>query len=104
MEFWKLVAALQGKVLQTLYQRRLFNVLLVTASHAIVVPQKTEKNGLVPMKEIEGAYCKLKSTGKLTRVQIEYEFSPRNPAYVAAILANLPGVKFYNDPIITLEI
>jgi hypothetical protein len=103
MEFWKLLVGLQGKVLKTLDQGRPFDVLHVSQANVIIVPHKNNKNRTIYMKEIEGSYRKLKAIGRITRVEIEAQFSPRNPAYVAAILATLPGVRSHGKPIITLE-
>jgi len=104
MEFWKLLTGLQGKILKTLAQGRTFEVLHVGQSEVIIVPHRTMKPRHIPMKEIEGSYQKLKAIGQITRVEIEAEYSPRDPAYVASILAALPGVRHNLKTIITLEL
>jgi hypothetical protein len=35
----------------------------------------------------------------LTRAELENEYAPRNIAYTAAMLAELPGVKYFLNPI-----
>ena len=53
----------------------------------------------MPQSEIDGAYRYLLSNKEITRTTIEAEYSPRNPVYVAAILAALPGVRYKIRPI-----
>jgi hypothetical protein len=103
MEFWNLLVGLQGKVLKTLGQGKPFTVINVSQGYIYIVPHKNNKGRTIDIKEIEGAYRRLKTMGQITRVEIEAQFSPRSPAYVAAILATLPGVRSHGKPIITLE-
>lgn len=104
MEFWKMLSGLQGKVLKTLAQNKQFTVVHISQNNVVIIPHQSNKPRPIYMKEIEGSYRKMIVIGQITRIEIEAQFSPRNPAYVAAILATLPGVKVHRKPIITLEI
>jgi len=103
MEFWKSIIGLQGKVLNTLDQGKPFDISHVSSTRVNIIPHKSKIERTIYMKEIEGSYRKLKAIGRITRVEIEAEFSPRNPAYIAAILSTLPGVRYHCKPIITLN-
>ena len=79
MEFWKSIVGLQGKVLKTLGQGKSFDVSTVTSTHVNIIPHKTKIERRINMKEIEGVISEIKTIGRITRVEIEAEFSPRNP-------------------------
>jgi len=98
MDFWSQVRALEGKSLRTLDRRRPFEVVVVAESQ-IVLKVSTKKLRTVRRKEIESAFRKLTLTGEISRSEIEEQHSPRNIAYVAAILAELDGVTYQLGPI-----
>lgn len=83
---------LTGKTLATLDQHKRFDVLAVSPHQILLYIQATDKERKVRWEEIEPAWERLRSQGQLTRVEIREQFSERNPAYVAALLAALPGV------------
>jgi hypothetical protein len=98
MDFWSQIRALEGKSLRTLADRKPFEVVSV-AQNKIVLKISTEKIRTVWRKEIEGAFHELTRTGDISREEIEERHSPRNIAYVAAILAELNGVTYQLGPI-----
>ena len=87
MEFWKLLVGLQGKVQKTLGQKKPFTVSLVNSAHVIVFPHVSHIPRTIPIKAIEGAYIKLKANGRITRVEIEAEFSPAQPSICSCYLS-----------------
>ena len=97
--FWNEVKKLEGKTLKTLDRGNTFIILVVSDYGVIVKPLATDKEWLVPRSEIEGAYRELFSNKEITRALIESKYSPRNPVYIAAILAELPGVWYTIRPI-----
>jgi|WetSurMetagenome_2_1015567.scaffolds.fasta_scaffold49000_2 hypothetical protein len=100
MELLGLLASLTGQTIKTLDQCRAFDVLDVSRAGVIIHIQRVGNERLIPYKQIEGAYCDLIVHGELSRSQIEAQYSPRNPAYVAALLAQLPGVQHSIRPIV----
>ena len=99
MNIWDELGKLEGKTLSTLDQRKPFDVLEVSAQGMIIRPHETDTERKIRRHEIEDAYRRLTAIGELTRSEIREEFSKFNPAYVAAILAELPNVKYARKPI-----
>jgi hypothetical protein len=100
VELWDEITNLSSRTLHTLDRNNRFDVVDVTVSGVIVKPHSTKKDRLVTKKEIEGAFRELAALGQITRAQIEANHSPRNPVYVAALLAELPGVHHTIKPIV----
>jgi len=100
MDLWSEIKKLEGKTLTTLDQGRSFEVLVVLNSGVVINPLRTKKERLVPWKQIEGAFRQLLALGQITRSEIETQHAPRNPVYVAAILAELPYVTHTIRPIV----
>ena len=99
MNIWIEIEKLTGQTLVTLDQRKPFDIVDIT-DHAVTVrPHKTGAERKIPRDNIEGAFKKLLAIGQLTRSEIREEFSNFNPAYVAAILAQLSNVKHSTKPI-----
>ncbi len=91
---------LQGKRLTTLYQNKPFEITQIS-SNQIILKTSTKTQHPIPLQEIERAWKYLQKYKKLSRSQVgNLGFSETNPAYVVAILANLPGVKYSLSPII----
>ena len=90
---------LEGRTLRTLDRRNAFHVVSVTDDIVSIRVQSTNKPRPIPMREIEHAYPELVAAGHITRVDIEARHSPRNPAYVAAMIAEFPGVRWQARPI-----
>jgi len=99
MDIWTHVKALEGETLATLDRNKKFKVCQVKNFEVVVIPAATGKHRPVPRKTIEDAYRFLVSNKQLSRERIEKEFAPRNPVYVAAILAKMPGVDYRLKPI-----
>lgn len=83
---------LTGKTVATLDQNKRFDVIAVKPNQILLYIQSTDKERKIQWEEIEPAWEMLQQQGQLTRVAIRDNFSERNPAYVAALLAALPGV------------
>jgi len=99
---WESIRRLQGRTLKTLKQSMLFDVVEVTASRAILHLHSTGNDRFVPRREIEGVVEALLKRRRISRKEIEANWSPRNPAYVAAMLAALPEIECLTSPIIKL--
>jgi len=99
MEFWQQVEALQGVTLRTLDRNRAFSIINVDSKGVIVSPLATNKPRTIRREELDGAYKYLIQHGRLERTQIRASFSQANPAYVAAILSRLSGIKHRVSPI-----
>jgi hypothetical protein len=99
MNIWIEIKKLKGQTLRTLDQHKPFDVVDVSDHAVIVCPHKNEIERQIPQKTIEDAYRRLIVDGEITRTEISSEFSEFNPAYVVAILAALPNVKYSIRPI-----
>jgi hypothetical protein len=98
MDCWPEIQALEGKTLRTLDRRKPFEIVMV-AEKQVVLKVSTGKVRTVRRSEIEDAFCELTLRGTLSRSGIHERHSPYNPAYVAAILAELEGVTYRLRPI-----
>lgn len=87
-EFEKLI----GKTLATLDRHKRFDVLSVGPKQILLFLHSSQKERKIRWEEIEPAWALLQRQDQLTRAAIQDNFSQRNPAYVAALLATLPGV------------
>jgi hypothetical protein len=101
-QLWIEVQNLKGRTLRTLDQRKPFDIVTITENTVLVLPHSTRKERPLPRTGIENAYRHLLAIGRLTLAEIEKEYAPYNPVYVAAILAELPGVKYKLNPIALL--
>ena len=99
LDIWNELRNLTGQTLKTLDQRKPFEIVAMTQSTIMVCPQRTGKARPIRRDGLQRAYHWLVGTGKLTLTEIENEFAPYNPVYVAAILAALPGVRYTTRPI-----
>lgn len=98
-QIWNEVRKLKGRTLKTLDRQKPFTIASVTYDRVYVIPQSTDKERPIPREGVENAYLHLVVTGRLTLTEIENEYAPRNPVYVAAILAEMPGVQCKINPI-----
>lgn len=95
-----LLAPLAGQTLHTLGQDKPFAVLQVASGGVAIYIQETANERLVPMNEIEPAWQHLLAAGMMTLGEIrERGFSEVSPVYVAALLAELPGVVHGPEPL-----
>jgi len=96
---WEEIKKLNGQTLRTLAQKKPFDILDVTEHAVLICLQETQTPRPISRDEIENAHRHLASTGQTTRTEIREKFSEYNPAYVAAILAELPNVQHSARPI-----
>ena len=99
MKIWDEIEKLKGQTLRTLDHRKPFDIVDVTEHDVIVRPHKSDIERQISRDAIENAAKRLLAVGQLTRTEVHAEFSEFNPAYVAAILAELPNVKHSIRPI-----
>jgi hypothetical protein len=91
---------LQGKPLKTLYQNKPFEITQVSDNQIILKTSKDSQHS-IPFKEIITAWNHLQKNKKVTSSGVrDLGGSESNHAYVVAILANLPGVKYKLGPIV----
>ena len=93
------IRALEGKPLLTLDRRRPFEIVVVAENWVKLRVVGTGKMRTVRRKEIKGAFHELALRGEISRSEIHERHSPRNPAYIAAILAEFDGVTYQLGPI-----
>jgi hypothetical protein len=96
---WSEIKKLEGRTLFVLAQRKLFDVVEVSDTFVVVRPHLHNKLRPIPRDQVEGACKELLSKGKITRIRIQQAHSEFHPAFVAALLANLPGMTYTIKPI-----
>lgn len=99
MTFWQEVQRLEHQTLKTLDRSNPFHIVRVTEHVVIVKPQETGIERRIQRGRLENSFRELVAIGELSRSEIEDKHSPRNPAYIAAILAEMPGVRLSLRPI-----
>ncbi len=82
---------LQGQTLHTVTGLP-FLIQSVERDRVVVVPDRTGKPRPIRWMELEAAAERLGHTGELTITAIRQHASEANPAYVFALLAQLPGI------------
>ena len=93
----------EGTTLKTLKEEKKFDVDEVSQKVIIITPHHNHIQRQINYdKEFKQAYDYLMSNGTISRVEIQAKYSPRNPAYVAALLAQLPSVTYISNPRIKL--
>jgi hypothetical protein len=100
MDVWDEVSNLNGKTLKTLDKGREFDILDISKNYLFIKIHSTGKERKIERRMIESAYRELALRGEISRADIEKRHAPRHPAYVAAILAETPGVTYTTSPII----
>jgi len=98
-ECWNQVGRLVGQELRTLERQRPFRIVEVAERVLRIEVGTTGKSRPIRRGEIEAAWEHLVREGEITRAEIHRQYSEFNPAYVAAILAALPGVTHQIHPI-----
>jgi hypothetical protein len=98
-QIWNEIKDMKGLTLFTLDRHNPFEIIAITESAVTVLPKSTGKERPISRDGVENAYRHLAITGKLTLAEIETEYTPYNPVYVAAILAKIPGVQYKIKPI-----
>jgi len=99
LNIWNEISNIKGRTLKTLDRQKPFEIFAIKANTVIILPHETRKERPIPRANFENAYRRLVATGEITRSEIMAEFSEFNPAYIAAILAELPGVEHSMRPI-----
>lgn len=97
------IGGLTGRTLQT-GTGKPFLVEQVTAERVVVVPEETKKPRPIRWAEVEGAHAMLLRKGAITLADVRAESSEANPAYVFALLAELPDVTLVHDRPMRLEL
>ncbi len=100
MDSWTEVGKLLNRTLKTLDRNRPFKVVAITDNALLIRPEASGKDRLIDRREVEDSLSELRRRGEITRSEIQENYSPRNPAYVAAILAALSGVRVSVRPIV----
>jgi len=100
---WESIKRLMGTDLTTLDRQKPFRIVQVSDTYLEAYIDTTGRTRRIHRNQIEAAWECLQKQGILTRSQIREEFAQYNPAYVAAILAEQPGVTVELRPI-TLRI
>ena len=99
MNLWAELKKLEGKTLHTLDRKKPFEVVEVSGDR-VQICTSTGRERSVRWRSLEQAYAHLEKFGRLTRKEIgELGYSEYNRAYVAALLANLPGIIYTVKPI-----
>jgi hypothetical protein len=99
MNIWNEIRNLKGRTLHTLDRHQAFEILTVSGSRLVVFPHSTRKDRPIMRTGVENAWQRLYVTGSLSPVDIDHDYSSNNSAYVAAILAEIPGVQQATKPI-----
>lgn len=96
---WNAVSGLRGRQLSTLDRGNKFAIRAVESDSLVIHVTTTGKLRTIHRSEIEDSHAQLLASGEISREEIERNYSPRNPVYVAAILASLPSVEYRLKPI-----
>jgi hypothetical protein len=96
-EFWRQISLAIPRKLQTLDAHKPFEITSVT-HEAIELIVSTGEPRSLPRVEVEQAWNELNKSGTLGREKVT-EFANFNVAYVMAILAQLPGVRYRIRPL-----
>lgn len=99
MGVWEQIDYLTGQTLKTLERHKPFEVMEVTSSDIQIYIYSTLRKQRIKRVEIEGAWQELQKEGFITSSGIKSRYSKNNPAYIAAILASVPGVTHRIKPI-----
>lgn len=99
MRIWEHIQELEGQELATLDQERPFIVRAVNEDSLTIYLLSSKKEREIGRSEIEGPFNDLWLEKKLTLEGIRDMHSRANSAYIAALLARVPGVKHSLGPI-----
>src|SRR5438045_1537064 len=100
MSVWDEISKMQSRQLKTLDRNNAFDIVAVTPDSVIVRPLSSKKERQIRRAEIEDPYHNLVTTGELHRGSMYGDRASRNTVYIAAILAELPGVEHSVRPIV----
>lgn len=99
MGAWEQIDFLTGQTLKTLEQHKPFEVMEITSSDIQIFIYSSLRKRRIKRDEIEGSWEELLKKGIITTSEIKSKYPKTSPAYVAAILASLPGVTYRIKPI-----
>lgn len=89
-----------GQTLRTLARHRSFELVAVGSKGLEIRVARSGKTRTIPRKELEAAYEALARAGRISAGEIRQMCSEYNPAYIAAVLAQMPEVTFTLNPIV----
>jgi len=98
---WNELSMLKGRDLQTLGRARRFSIVDITCAAVLVRPGCSGSERIIPRAQIDAAYRQLVQHGNIDLAGIRHH-SEMNPVYVAAMLAELPGITSRSRPKIVL--
>jgi len=96
---WNRMKGLLARRLRTLDRKRPFVVKAVDERGLTLLLESTGKERVVPRSEIESTFKDLWVRSEISRAEIRERHSKAHPAYVAALLAELPEVGVKLKPI-----
>jgi hypothetical protein len=99
MNVWNFMRWLRGKTLHTLAREAPFTVRSVQEDALTVFIHSSKMERIITRSEIESTFNELWVSREMSRIAIEDLHSDTNNTYVAALLAELPQVKFSRNPI-----
>ena len=96
---WSHIQNLTGRTLKTLDRGNAFDIVSVGSATATVRPLASGIDRTIEREAFEQAFTELRTRGELSRTDIQKKYSSFNPAYVASMLAQVPGVSVKTRPI-----
>lgn len=96
---WEHIRKLTGTTLKTLERGHPFDVVEVGSENATVRPQATGIKRTIEKETFEEAFKELATRGELSRADIQERYTLFNPAYVASMLAQVPGLTVKRESI-----
>lgn len=102
-DLWGEISTLSGETLETLGQRKIFDIVLVDSKGVVVRPHANGVERRIQRKDIEGAFSAMRGVGHIDLLGIR-KHSEMNPVYVAAMLARLSYVSIERKPKIRLSL
>lgn len=89
-----------GQTLRTLARHRTFELVAVGPKGLEIRIARSNKARTIPRRELEAAYEALARAGRISGGEIRQMCAGYNPAYIAAVLAQMPEVTFTLHPIV----
>jgi hypothetical protein len=100
---WQELSKLSGKTLLTLGRGQPFDIVEITASRVVIRPSKSGVERAIGMRCFETAYDELLASDGVDLVMFR-RHNEMNPVYIAAMLAQLPGIQTIRKPNILLKV
>jgi hypothetical protein len=99
MGIWNQLDYLMGQSLKTLERDQPFEILEITPSAIQIIVYSTKETRRIDRGKLEGAWMQLNKQGTISGTSLLDDFSSSNYAYIAAIMAAMPGVSYRADPL-----